>query len=93
MAFLFEWDVEKAKANLEKHDVTFEEAAEVFADPLMLLMPDPGHSDFEDRFIAMGMSTKRRIVVTVHTDRRDRIRIISARLATRFELKQYEKGE
>jgi uncharacterized DUF497 family protein len=90
MALLFEWNVEKAQTNLQKHGVSFEEAAEVFSDPLMKLIHDPHHSALEDRFIAVGMSMNRRIVVAVHTDRGDRIRIVSARLATRSERKQYE---
>lgn len=93
MSFLFEWDAAKATANLNKHGVSFEEATEVFADPLMRLIHDAEHSGFEERYIALGMSSRQRLVVTVHMDRRDRIRIISARLATATERLQYEEGE
>lgn len=81
----FEWDTEKAVSNLQKHDVSFEEAATVFFDPLSLTIPDPVHSDEENRFVTTGLSDQRRPLVVVHSEHDDRIRIISARLATSSE--------
>jgi hypothetical protein len=92
MSLFFEWDENKAQSNLEKHGVSFEEAATVLGDPMSLTIPDPQHSEAEDRFISMGESYRRRLIVVVHTDWSDRIRIISARLATRQERKTYEEG-
>ena len=92
MSLFFEWDEDKALSNFEKHGVSFEEAATVLADPMALTIPDPQHSDAEDRFISLGESYRRRLIVVVHTERSDRIRIISARLATRRERKTYEEG-
>jgi uncharacterized protein len=86
----FEWDPEKAEANLLKHGVDFSEAATVFFDPLSLTVPDPLHSSYENRFVITGLSESRRHLVVVHVDRGDRIRIISARLATAGERKRYE---
>lgn len=93
MAPTFAWDPEKARVNEEKHGVSFEEAITVFRDRLSLEAPDPGHSDAEDRFIAIGMSVPRRLLVVVHMERGDTIRIISARPATRRERRRYEEGE
>ena len=92
MPLEFEWDHEKAKTNRKKHGVTFEEAATVFADPLALTIPDPDHSEDEDRYITVGESTQRRIVVVSAVDRNDIIRIISARIANRRERRQYEEA-
>jgi uncharacterized DUF497 family protein len=86
------WDSRKAKRNLRRHGVAFEEAATVFTDPLSATIEDPLHSEEEDRFVIMGESVRRRILVVVHTDEGDTIRIISARVATAFERKQYEEG-
>ena len=88
----FEWDRGKAKSNLSKHGVSFEEAATVFGDPLSLTISDPGHSDEEDRFVTIGVSSKLRTIVLAHTDRGDRVRIVSARQATTRERKDYEEG-
>ena len=88
----YEWDSRKAKENLRKHRVSFEEGATVFLDPLALTFPDPDHSDEEDREITIGVTTKPRAVFVSHCQRGDRIRIISARKATRKERKQYEAG-
>jgi hypothetical protein len=90
---IFEWDPNKATKNLRKHGVSFEEATTAFTDPLSITIHDPLHSDQEDRFILIGMSNKNRLLVIVHTDRQDRIRIISARKATKKERKQYESYE
>ena len=92
MSLTFEWDSEKAKQNLKKHKVSFEEATTVFGDPFSLTISDPLHSVDEDRFITIGESVQQRILVAVHTDRGDNIRIISARIATRREREMYEEG-
>lgn len=87
----FEWNQDKAKANLRKHGVSFNEATTVFLDSLSLTGNDPDHSIEEERFITFGLSSSERLLVVVHTDREDRIRIISAREATRSERKMYEE--
>lgn len=89
---IYEWDPKKANANLRKHGVSFEDAATVFLDPLALTYPDPDHSGEEIREITIGHSAKRRVVFLSHTQRGDRIRIISAREVTRMERKQYEES-
>jgi len=88
----FEWDPAKAARNVAKHGVAFPEAASVFGDALSLTFRDPDHSDHEDRFITFGYSIQGRVLVVAHTDRGDRTRIISARVATRRETKVYEEG-
>lgn len=88
----FEWDPEKAAENEQKHGVSFEEAATAFGDPMSLTTPDPAHSDQEDRLILLGESFRGRLMVVVHTDREDRTRLISARLATRRERHDYEES-
>ncbi len=88
---LFEWNPEKAEANLKKHGVSFEEAETVFSDPLSLTVPDPLHSDEENRFIITGFSDQQRQLVVIHTDHGDKIRIISARPAASGEKKKYEQ--
>ena len=92
MSLLFEWDSAKARANIEKHGITFDEAATAFEDPLSLTIPDPLHSEKEERFVLIGGSHRSRLLVVVHTDRGDRIRIISARLATRRERRNHEEN-
>ena len=87
----FEWNRKKAETNFKKHGVTFEEAASVFFDPLSLTVSDPLHSDEENRFIITGLSDRQRQLVVVHTDRDDKIRIISARLTTPNERSKYEQ--
>lgn len=84
----FEWDDEKAQLNQGKHGVSFEEASSVFLDVDYLLTGDPVH---EDRFIALGFSQLARLLVVVHLERGERIRIISARRATRPETMTYER--
>ncbi len=94
MGLTFEWDEKKARQNLEKHDVSFEEAATVFGDPLSMTIDDPLHSTGdEERYVTIGQSYRRRTLVVVHCDRKESIRIISARIATRRERKTYEEGE
>ena len=88
----FEWDPVKDDTNEQKHGVSFAEAMTVFADPLALTGYDPDHSDNEDRYITMRMSADPRLMVVSHTDRDDKIQIISARLASRGERKDYEDG-
>jgi len=87
----FEWDENKNRANQRKHKVTFEQAKTVFYDENARLIPDPDHSEKEDRFILMGLSSSLRILVVVHCYRENDevIRIISARKATRNEQKYY----
>jgi uncharacterized DUF497 family protein len=87
---VYEYDPEKAAANLHKHKVSFAEAASVFLDPLALTFSDPDHSDAEDREITIGMSSKQRVLFVSHCERGDRIRIIRARRATRKERLRYE---
>lgn len=89
---IYEWDTGKASANLRKHDVSFEDAATVFLDPLAMTFPDPDHSGGEKREITIGHSARHRVVFLSHCQRGSRIRIISARKATRGERKQYEEG-
>ena len=89
---IYEWDAEKAKRNQGEHAVSFEEAATVFLDPLAMTYPDPDHSHEEDREITIGYSTKQRLLFVSHVQRESRIRIISARAATRRERKQHEEG-
>ena len=88
----FEWDSRKATANFNKHAVSFEEAATVFVDPLATTFPDPDHSSEESREITIGYTMKGHLVFVSHCERGRRIRIISARPATRAERNQYEKG-
>jgi hypothetical protein len=88
----FEWDPEKAANNLRKHGISFVEAATVFFDTLSVTIPDPLHSAEEDRFVITGLSNRQRVLVVVHADRGDRIRIISARLASSSERKKYESA-
>ena len=92
MPLSFEWDQHKANSNLEKHGVSFDEASTVFGDPLSITISDPVHSQAEDRFIIIGHSHKAKLLVVVHTERGDNIRIISARQASRRERKTYEES-
>lgn len=87
----FEWDPRKAEANRRKHGVSFTEAGTVFGDELAITVPDPDHSLEEDRFITIGLSNRRRLLIVSHTDRNNRIRIINARELTRSERKAYEE--
>ncbi len=92
MGLGFEWDANKAAQNLQKHGLSFEEASTVLADPLSLTIPDPLHSESEDRFVITGLSNRHRHLVIAYTERDDVIRIISARAATPHERKKYEEG-
>ncbi|MBI4460049.1 MAG: BrnT family toxin [Acidobacteria bacterium] len=86
----FEWDAEKGQRNLTKHGVSFDEAATVFGDPLAGTILDPRHSAGEQRFATIGHSADGTLIVVVHVERGDRIRIVSARRATRRERRKYE---
>ena len=87
----FECNTEKAKANLKKHEVSFDEAETVFDDPLFVIFADPDHSFEENRFIIMGESNQNRLLVVSYTERPSATRLISARKATRLERKKYEE--
>lgn len=89
----FEWDPEKDAANISKHGVAFAEAASVFGDPLGVSAYDPDHSRLENRFITIGLSAFGRLLMVAHTERGDRIRIISARELTRKERETYEAND
>ena len=91
MPLQFEWDDRKARTNQAKHAVSFGEAATVFADARSLTIPDPAHSKVEDRFIILGRSHRSRLLVVVYTERGDKVRLISARRASRNEREQYEE--
>ena len=91
MALHFEWDENKASTSLKKHNVSFEEATTVFGDTWSITISDPLHSTDEDRFIIVGYSYKNRLLVVVHTERGDKIRIINARVATKKERNFYER--
>ena len=91
VGYNLEWDPDKAEENLSKHGVSFAEAVTAFGDPLSMNMPDPDHSEGEQRFIVLVMSDRYRLLVVSYTERPPRTRIISARLATRHEREQYEE--
>jgi uncharacterized protein len=95
MRLIFQWDKKKARANLKKHKVSFEEAKTLFNDPFLLTYPDIEHSDTEERYISIGSSVRGRTLLVVHTDREEDesitvIRIISCRQATPSERRIYE---
>lgn len=87
----FEWDGQKAKANLARHKVSFDEAKTVFDDTLFLMFADLDHSFEERRFIIMDESNKGKLLVVAFAERKTAIRIISARKATASERKNYEE--
>jgi len=89
---LFEWDPNKARENIKIHGISFDEASTAFGDTLSLTIYDPLHSEEEDRFILIGNSCRNRLLVIVHAERGEKIRIISARKATKIERKQYEEN-
>lgn len=88
----FDWDENKASVNLSKHGVSFDEAITVFDDPLYVDFYDPDHSDDEERYIIIGQSQQRRLLFVSYAERRNGIRLISAREVTRREQAAYEKG-
>ena len=89
----FEWDAIKPAENLRKHKVAFIEAATVFGDFLGITVPDPAHSADEDRYITVGLSNLGRLLMVAHTERDERMRIISARTLTPKEKRAYENPE
>ncbi|MGA7860649.1 MAG: BrnT family toxin [Thermoplasmata archaeon] len=93
MGLRFEWDKRKASLNLRAHGVSFREATTVFADPLSITISDPDHSMAELRFVDVGLSHRGRLLVVSYTERSNRVRLISARLATRNERRQYEEAD
>lgn len=93
MSIKFEWDTAKARQNLQKHRVDFTEASTVFADTLSITIPDPDHSEDEERWVTMGVSNRQRLLVVVHTEEDETIRILSARTADRLERRKYEEGD
>ncbi len=86
-----EWDPIKAKINLKKHGVSFEEAAIAISDPMAVTGTDPDHSHYEERYITFGVSERGRLVVVSHTEEGDTIRIINARKASKGEQELYEE--
>lgn len=96
MQYTFEWDVHKAKSNVKKHRVHFEQAAEVFLDALQLSIMDIEHSEIEERWVTMGKTKSGKLLVVSHTFQEHKedatIRIISAREATKHEQRQYEES-
>jgi uncharacterized DUF497 family protein len=91
LGYEFEWDSGKAESNVRKHGVTFDEASTVFGDPLASLMPDPDHSVEEQRYLLLGMSNRRRLLVVAFAEQPPRTRLISARRASRPERRCYEE--
>ena len=89
----FDWDPAKARENEKKHGIAFREGATAFADRLSYTIPDPGHSVGEQRFLLLGLTTNARLVVVSHTERGDRIRLISVRPASSRERMDYEQNQ
>jgi uncharacterized protein len=87
----FEADPVKAAQNFKKHKVSFEEAASIFGDPMAYTFADPDHSVGEARWLTFGMSGRRRVLAVIYTERRGKIRLVSARVATKHERKIYEE--
>ena len=97
MRYDFEWDTGKAKSNVRKHKINFERATTVFRDPNILSIPDEEHSESEERWLTMGLDENGKLLVISHTFKEFdaavcKIRIISARKATKLEETQYEEG-
>ena len=88
----FEWDPAKSAVNLQKHGVAFDEALTAFMDPLAKIHSDPDHSIGEKREILVGHSARGRLLIVAFAQRRRRVRLISARLVTRKERRDYEEG-
>lgn len=89
----FEWDISKAADNLRKHGVSFEEAASVFSDELATAYRDPDHSQYERRYLAIGTSTRGRLLIIAYAYRDERVRIINARQVTKQEREMYEEED
>ena len=92
MKLAFEWDETKARENLKKHKVGFDEGKTIFNDPFLLTFPDIDTSDAEERYVNIGLSVRDRVLVLIHTERQGRIRIISCRKASARERRHYEEG-
>ena len=92
MPIKFDWDPTKERRNLRKHRIDFDEASTVFADTLSITIPDPDHSEDEERWVTIGLSNRHRLLVVVHTEEDETIRLISARRADRLERRNYEEG-
>ncbi len=92
MKLTFEWDEVKARGNIRKHKVSFDEGKTIFNDPFLLTFPDVDSSESEERFINIGLSAKDRVLVLIHTEKQGKIRIISCRKATTHERRYYEEG-
>jgi len=92
MRLIFDWDEVKAKANLKKHKVSFEEGKTIFNDPFLFTFPDDKHSASEGRYINIGLSANGRVLILTHTERQGKIRIISCRKATPRERRFYEES-
>jgi uncharacterized DUF497 family protein len=93
MSIRFDWDPGKARRNLRKHGIGFTEASTVFSDTLSITIPDPDHSEDEERWVTIGLSNRQRLLVVVHTEEDETIRLISARRADRLERRKYEEGK
>jgi uncharacterized protein len=93
MALTFEWDEVKNERNIRRYGIAFEEAQTVFRDPRSITIFDVAHSQHEDRFIDIGLSDRRRLLIVVYTEREASIRIISCRKAEPAEQRQYERNE
>jgi uncharacterized protein len=91
MALRFLWDSRKAASNQRRHGIGFQEATTVFDDSLSVTIPDPDHSVDEERFLLLGLSNRRRLLVVAHCEHGDSVRIISARRANRRERRTYEE--
>lgn len=94
MPIRFEWDSRKERRNRQRHGVGFDEASTVFADPLSITIPDPDHSEDEERCVTLGFSHRQRLLVVVHTEQDEPqvVRIISARPADPDERREHEEG-
>ena len=97
MKLIFDWDSQKARTNIRKHKVSFDEAKTIFLDPYLVTYPDKFHSDYEERYISIGYSAQNRVLLAVHTEYEKAentviIRIISSRKATPEERKNYEEN-
>jgi uncharacterized DUF497 family protein len=92
MKLTFEWDEVKAREDLKKHKVGFDEGKTIFIDPFLLTFPDIDSSETEERYVNIGLSAKDRVLVLIHTERQGRIRIISCRKAKGRERRHYEEG-
>ncbi|HYA14129.1 MAG TPA: BrnT family toxin [Syntrophales bacterium] len=92
MKLTFEWDEVKARENLKKHKVSFDEGKTIFSDPFLLTFPDVENSGTEERYVNIGLSLRDRVLVLTHTERQGKIRIISCRKATARERTHYEEG-